>query len=234
MASSDRETRQPRYRRLRTGVVCLAFVATGACRPGAETSTAASLGVTEYELTLPTCEAQERAALRVDTIATGLEVPWGVAFLPGGRALMTERVGRVRMFTPSAELEHEPWAELDVYAPPGSEVGLMGIAVSADVAPPFEVYVAATVQNLGSNVITRILRGVGRRVARAIDPERGQARSFQVVRLLDRGNRGVEPTLIVSGLPGGYLHGGGALEFGPTGCYMPPTGIQRSPHGPSG
>ena len=39
----------------------------------------------------------ERAALRVVTMAQGLDHPWGLAFLPDGRLLVTERAGRMRI-----------------------------------------------------------------------------------------------------------------------------------------
>jgi glucose/arabinose dehydrogenase len=38
----------------------------------------------------------ERGPVRVVTVASGLENPWGVAFLPDGRMLVTERPGRLR------------------------------------------------------------------------------------------------------------------------------------------
>lgn len=34
--------------------------------------------------------------IRVETIASGLENPWGLTFLPDGRMLVTERPGRLR------------------------------------------------------------------------------------------------------------------------------------------
>jgi aldose sugar dehydrogenase len=39
----------------------------------------------------------DRAAVRVVTVATGLERPWSVAFLPDRRLLVTERPGRIRI-----------------------------------------------------------------------------------------------------------------------------------------
>ena len=39
----------------------------------------------------------QEAAVRVVTVAGGLENPWGMAFLPDGRLLVTERPGRMRV-----------------------------------------------------------------------------------------------------------------------------------------
>jgi glucose/arabinose dehydrogenase len=64
--------------------------------------------------------------LRVEVVAEGLEVPWEIAWLPDGRALVTERPGRIRF------LDGPLVAEVDVSAL--GEGGLMGLALD----PEFE------------------------------------------------------------------------------------------------
>ncbi len=42
--------------------------------------------------------------LEVETIATGLAYPWGLAFLPNGRMIVTEKPGRIRLVTREGQL----------------------------------------------------------------------------------------------------------------------------------
>jgi len=42
--------------------------------------------------------------LEVETIATGLAYPWGLAFLPDGRMIVTEKPGRIRLVTREGQL----------------------------------------------------------------------------------------------------------------------------------
>ncbi len=47
--------------------------------------------------------ARAGPAYRIETVATGLVHPWSLAFLPGGRLLVTERPGRLRLIEPGPE-----------------------------------------------------------------------------------------------------------------------------------
>jgi aldose sugar dehydrogenase len=42
--------------------------------------------------------------IQVETVADGLQHPWGLAFLPDGRMLVTERPGRMRVVTPDGKM----------------------------------------------------------------------------------------------------------------------------------
>ena len=79
----------------------------------------------------------------VDTIASGLEVPWAVAFAPDGRIFVSERIGRIRVIE-NGKLRPEPWATIPVAA--RGEAGLMGLAVAPDFATSRAIYTVATVE----------------------------------------------------------------------------------------
>jgi aldose sugar dehydrogenase len=58
------------------------------------------VAVPAFAQTLPSSAGN----LAVDTIARGLDHPWGLAFLPDGRMLVTERPGRLRVVTRDGKL----------------------------------------------------------------------------------------------------------------------------------
>lgn len=59
--------------------------------------TVMSLQQGDHAQALPRAKSQQR--FRVVTLASGLEHPWGMAFLPDGTILVTERPGRLRRVT---------------------------------------------------------------------------------------------------------------------------------------
>jgi hypothetical protein len=78
------------------------------------------------------------------TIATGLHVPWGIAFLPGGAALVSERTTGDIVRIPAGggtpqTVMHLPEADVDA-----GEGGLLGIAVSPDYGADGLVYAYLT------------------------------------------------------------------------------------------
>ena len=81
-------------------------------------------------------------AVSVTTVASGLEVPWELAFLPNGDALVTERPGRVRLLSSTGRLRRDPVARVRVSAQ--GEGGLLGLAVDPSFARNRFVYLYFT------------------------------------------------------------------------------------------
>ena len=72
----------------------------------------------------------EEHAFRVVEVASGLDHPWGLAFLPDGRLLVTERAGQLRTVT-AGRLDPEPVAGVPpVYA--SGQGGLLDVALHPD------------------------------------------------------------------------------------------------------
>ena len=197
-------------------------------------TTAAWLGCAGVIATLIACGGDNRPAVivesradsllpelpqtqfRVDTLVRGLEVPWGLAYAPDGRLFITERPGRVRVWSPGDTVP-SLWAELTVHAHEpgvGPESGLMGIALAPDFAESRHVYVMATVRRRGE---PGFFGKVIRRLQTAVRPLAALPFESRIVRFTEVDGRGTDPTVIVDGIPANHYHAGGALAFGPDG-----------------
>jgi glucose/arabinose dehydrogenase len=78
----------------------------------------------------------------VRTLAAGLEIPWDIAFLPRGGALVTERPGTVRLIGRDGRLRKTPVARIPVSAV--GEGGLLGLVLDPAFASNRLVYVYYT------------------------------------------------------------------------------------------
>ncbi|MEN8728900.1 MAG: PQQ-dependent sugar dehydrogenase, partial [Desulfuromonadales bacterium] len=94
--------------------------------------------------------------LRIAEIATGLEHPWGLAFLPDGRMLVTERPGRLRVIK-DGRLATEPVAGLPPIEARG-QGGLLDVALHPDFAENRLIYFSYAGSGEGG-VSTEVARG---------------------------------------------------------------------------
>jgi glucose/arabinose dehydrogenase len=137
-------------RRLLSPVALLALVlALAACGGGNDKKSASTPATTATSpSTTPTTEttglARNPGGPKVTTVAEGLEIPWEIGFLPDGRALITERPGRVRLLLPDGRLSDKAVASVDVVA--DGEGGLLGLAVDPDFESNSFVYVYRTTE----------------------------------------------------------------------------------------
>lgn len=137
-------------------------------------------------------------------IATGLASPWGLAFLPDGRALVAERdSGRV-LLLPAAGGAPSEVTTLPVRH--RSEGGLLGLAVSPH-------------QGQGQNA------GQGLSVYAYYT----SATDNRVVRFQLTGDRATRPADVLTGLRAAPNHNGGRIAFGPDGQLYVAVGDAGEP-----
>jgi len=73
-------------------------------------------------------EQKLNVAFNVVTVTEGLAYPWGLAFLPDGKMLVTERPGRLRVVSADGKTMSEPVAGLPAVDGRG-QGGLLGVAI---------------------------------------------------------------------------------------------------------
>ena len=166
-------------------------------------ATAAALG---FLIALPAAQAQQRfpssaGELTVETVADGLQNPWGLAFLPDGRMLVTERAGRLRLIGSDGKLSQPITGVPNVTG--RGQGGLLDIALDPNFAQNRFVYLSFAEPRANGN---------GTAVARG--------------RLNDRATALENTTVIFRQMPtiSSNMHFGSRLVFDRTGALFVTTG----------
>jgi aldose sugar dehydrogenase len=82
--------------------------------------------------------ASSAGQLEVQTVASGLVVPWSLAFLPDGRMLVTERPGRMRIVTTEGQLSPPLKGVPEVWA--SGQGGLLDVILDKSYAQNRTIY----------------------------------------------------------------------------------------------
>jgi glucose/arabinose dehydrogenase len=139
--------------------------------------------------------------LSAEVVASGLEVPWGLAFLPDRSMLVSERPGRL---TRIANGKKTVLAKLEVAR--RQEGGLLGIALHPEFASNGWLYVYYTA-----------------------DAKRGPVNRIERWHVTPDFTRATRDRVILDGIASAPYHDGGRIAFGPDGKLYIGTGDATRP-----
>ncbi|MEM7044436.1 MAG: PQQ-dependent sugar dehydrogenase [Pseudomonadota bacterium] len=165
------------------------------------------LGCSAQTATVPPGDTitSEQATFRVELVTDGLEFPWGMAFLPDGDMLITERDGRLRLVS-GGGLDPTPIAGVpDVFA--SGQGGLLDVAIDPAFAENGLVYLSYSGVDDDGRSSTRVARG----------------------RLQDGALQDVEVIFRSNSVSSGGRHFGSRLGFDPDGYLYVTSGDRGNP-----
>ena len=149
-----------------------------------------------------TFTAQDGTRYGVQTLVTGLQIPWSLAFTPDGRLFITERPGRVRVFQNGALVTEPALTLTDVHT--NGESGILGLAVHPNFESNHYIYLTYTATT-SHGPVARLMR------FREVD------------------NRLAEAVVLLDDIPAATIHNGSRVKFGPDGFLYVTFGDVASP-----
>ncbi len=144
----------------------------------------------------------EKPTIKSEVLAKGLSVPWDIEFASDGSLYMTERAGKTKRYKDGIVTELSN--TLQVYAP-GGEPGLLGMTLDPAFASNNFLYVCYTYLDSGVH-------------------------ENRISRLTVSGNSLIDEKILVNEIPGGSIHDGCRLAFGPDGNLYASTGDSGYPN----
>jgi len=137
-----------------------------------------------------------------EVIATRLDTPWSLAFLPDNSMLVTQRPGNLRHINSDGKILGDfKVSNVKEFG----EGGLLGIALDPDFAKNKFIYLYYTYQLNGNETLNRVVRMT-----------------------FDQNTLG-NTTIVLDAIPGASNHNGGRLKFGPDGFLYISTGDAQEP-----
>ena len=101
--------------------------------------------------------ATQAEQVQVTTFARGLTHPWGMAFLPDGRLLVTERPGRLRVVSPDGQASAPVQGVPAVFAE--GQGGLLDVALDPDFTGSRRIYLSFAEAGPNGTASTAVARG---------------------------------------------------------------------------
>ncbi len=136
-----------------------------------------------------------------EVIASNLEVPWALAFLPDKTLLVTERPGRLSKIVDGKAVLLHTFTDVKT----SGESGLHGLAVDPDFNNNHLIYIYYTYSSSGNNSMNKVIKA----------------------KL--EGDKLSDTTTVVDQIPGNIFHDGGRIKFGPDKNLYITTGDAQEP-----